>query len=121
MMREILSFTFGKLTDPLGLPIKWYWEWITLAAVGFIAYIIAYRAVGDLYCDGWIDGGTAGSVLHWIIRLIVFIVIWAITYGVIWLVRFIIAHMVIVLSVLGGVLLASAAIIILLKVSKIRG
>ena len=115
---EILSFIFGKLTDPLGLPIEWYWEWIILFAVGLAAYIIAYRAVGDLYSDGWIDGSTAGSVLHWIIRLIAFIFIWAITYGVIWLVRFITAHWVIVLSVLGGVLLIVAAIIVVLRIKK---
>jgi len=104
-MRFMLSFIFDRLTDPLGLPIEWYWEWIILAVVELAAYVIAYRAVGNLYSDGLIDGRTAGSVFHWIIRLIAFIVIWAITYGVIWLVRFITAHWVVVLSVLGGVLL----------------
>ncbi len=120
-MRAIFSFIFDRLTDPLGLPIEWYWECIILAVVGLAAYIIAYRAVGDLYSDGWIDGGTVGSVLHWVIRLITFIIIWAVTYGVIWLVRFITAHWVIVLSVLGGVLLTATAIITLLQVSKRRG
>ena len=120
-MRTVFSFILDRITDPLGLPIEWYWEWIILAVVGLAAYIIAYRAVGDLYSDGWIDGSTAGSVLHWIIRLIAFIIIWAITYGVIWLVRFITVHWVIVLSVLGGVLLTAATIITLLQVSKKRG
>lgn len=118
MMRTVFSFVFDRITDPLGLPIEWYWEWIILAVVGIAAYIIAYRAVGDLYSDGWIGGSTAGSVLHWIIRLIAFIIIWAITYGVIWLVRFITAHLVIVLSAIGGVLLIAAATIVALRVKK---
>lgn len=117
-MREILSFIFDRLVDPLGLPIEWYWEWIILAVVGLAAYIIAKRAVGDLYSDGWIDGSTAGSVLHWIIRLIAFIIIWAITYGIIWLVKLITAHWVIVLSVLGGVLLVTVATISVLRIKK---
>ena len=109
-MREIFSFVFDLLVDPLGLPIDWFWEWIILVVVGLAAYIIAYRAVGGLYSNGWINGRTAGSALHWIIRLIVFVVIWAITRGIIWLVRFITAHWVIVLSVIGGVLLVAAAL-----------
>ncbi len=120
-MRAVFSFIFDKLVDPLGLPIEWYWEWLIMAMVGIAAYIIAYRAVGDLYSVGWINGRTAGSALHWVIRFIAFIIIWAITYGIIWLVRFITAHWAIVLSVLGGALLLSAVIITILRVSKKRG
>ena len=114
-MRELFGFVFNMLTDPLGLPIDWYWEWIILAAVGSAAYIIAYRAVGDLYSDGWIDGSIAGSVAHWIVRLLVFIVVWAIIYGVIWFVRFITAHLIIVLSALGGMILTVAVVFIVIR------
>lgn len=51
-MREVLSFLFDRITDPLGLPIAWYWEWIILAVIELAAFAIAFRAVGDLY-----DGG----------------------------------------------------------------
>ena len=78
-MREVLSFLFDIFTDPLGLPIAGYWEWIILAIIAFSAYAIAFRTVGDLYDGGMISGSAAGSILHWIIRLIVFVVIWAIT------------------------------------------
>ena len=63
-MREVLSFLFDRITDPLGLPIAWYWEWIILAIIAFAAYAIAFRAVGDLYDGGMISGSTAGSILH---------------------------------------------------------
>ena len=79
-MREVLRFLFDRFTDPLGLPIVWYWEWFILAIIAFAAYAIAFRSVGDLYDGGMISGSAAGSVLHWIIRLIVFVVIWAVTY-----------------------------------------
>ena len=113
-MREILSFIFGKLTDPLGLPLVWYKEWLILAVIGFAAYIITYKAVGELYSDGWIDGSTAGSILHWVIRFIFFVVIWAITYAVIWLTKIIFAHWVIVVGILGGLLVVGAITYILI-------
>lgn len=117
-MREIFSFIFDMATDPLGLPVEWYWEWLILAVVGFAAYIIAYRTVGNLYSDGWIDGSIAGSILHWIIRFIAFAFIWAATYGVIWFARFFIAHWVIIVSILGGLLILIAIVFIITNCYK---
>lgn len=117
-MREILSFIFGKLTDPLGLPIEWYWEWLILAVIGFSAYILAYKAVGDLYSYGWIDGSAAGSLLHWVIRLISFLIIWAVTYAVIWLAKIVFAHWIIVVSILGGLLVVGVIVYILIHHCK---
>lgn len=119
-MREIFSFIFDRITEPLGLPIEWYWEWLILAVVGFAAYIIAYDAVGDLYSDGWINGSAVGSIIHWIIRLFVFIVIWAITYFVIWLAKFITAHWIVIVSILGGILVVAAIICIVSYFCKKR-
>lgn len=109
-MREVLSFLFDIFTDPLGLPIAWYWEWIILAIIALAAYAIAFQAVGDLYDSGMISGSAAGSVLHWFIRLFVFVVIWAVTYFIIWLAKLIFAHWVVVVSILGGILIATAII-----------
>lgn len=107
-MREVFSFIYDRITDPLDLPLTWYWEWLILAIIGFTAYVIAYRAVGDLYDIGAIDGSLVGSIIHWIIRIVVFVVIWAITYGAIWLAKFIFAHWIIIVSVLGVLLVAGA-------------
>lgn len=104
-MREIFSFIFDRLTDPLGLPISALYEYIILLVIGFSAYAIAFKAVGGLYDGGEISSSAAGSVLHWIIRLIVFVIIWAITYGVITLVKWITAHWIVVVSALGGIIL----------------
>ena len=81
-----------KRQEPLGLPIDWYYEWIILGVIGYIAYLIAYDKVGSLYHGDFISGRAAGSFFHWIIRTIYFIVMWAITYGVIWIGKFVMAH-----------------------------
>ena len=120
-MREVLSFLFDRITDPLGLPIAWYWEWIILAVITFAAYAIAFRAVGNLYDDGMISGSTAGSVLHWIIRLIVFVVIWAVTYFVIWLAKLIFAHWLLIVSILGGILVTAAIICLIVRYTRKGG
>ena len=120
-MREVLSFLFDRITDPLGLPIAWYWEWIILAVIELAAFAIAFRAVGNLYADGMISGSTAGSVLHWIIRLIVFVVIWAITYFVIWLAKLIFAHWLLIVSILGGILMAAAIVCLIVRYTRKGG
>ena len=120
-MREVLSFLFDRITNPLGLPIAWYWEWIILAVIELAAFAIAFRAVGNLYADGMISGSTAGSVLHWIIRLIVFVVIWAITYFVIWLAKLIFAHWLLIVSILGGVLVIAAIVCLIVRYTRKGG
>ena len=104
-MRQILSFLFDRLTDPLGLPIHPFWEYLILLAIGGIAYLVAYSFVGDLYNNGSIQLGCTGSIIHWIIRFTVFLIIWAVTYFIIWLVRAISAHWVLILCILGGIVL----------------
>lgn len=88
----MFKFIFDLVTEPLGLPIEWYYEWIILAVIGYIAYLIAYEKVGSLYHGDFISGRAAGSFCHWIIRTIYFIVMWAIAYGVIWIGKFVMAH-----------------------------
>lgn len=83
---------FDLATEPLGLPIEWYYEWIILLVIGEIAYHVAYDKVGDLYHSGSISGRSAGSFVHWIIRTIVFVAIWAVTYGVIWIGKLVMTH-----------------------------
>lgn len=88
----MFKFIFDLATEPLGLPIEWYYEWIILLIIGEIAYHVAYDKVGGLFRSGSISGRSAGSLFHWIIRTVVFVAIWAITYGVIWIGKFVMAH-----------------------------
>lgn len=88
----MFKFIFDLATEPLGLPIEWYYEWIILLVIGEIAYHFAYDKVGALYHSGSISGRAAGSFVHWIIRTVVFVSVWAVTYGVIWIGKFVMAH-----------------------------
>ena len=88
----MFKFIFDLATEPLGLPIEWYYGWIILLVIGEIAYHVAYDKVGDLYHSGSISGRSAGSFVHWIIRTVVFVAVWAVTYGVIWTGKFVMAH-----------------------------
>ena len=51
----MFKFIFDLATEPLGLPIEWYYEWIILAVIGYIAYLIAYEKVGSLYHEDLIS------------------------------------------------------------------
>lgn len=120
----MFKFIFEILTDPLGLPIEWYWEYLILAVIGVVAYAVAYRCVGDMYSGGMIDGSTSGSFFHWFIRLILFVVLWAVTYGIIAAVKWLTDNWVLVLSILGGVvavvgIVAIAAIIVRSRKEKV--
>lgn len=57
----MFKFIFDLITEPLGLPIEWYYEWIILLVIGEIAYRVAYDKVGVLYQSGSISGKSAGS------------------------------------------------------------
>ena len=98
----MFKFIFDILTDPLGLPIEWYWEYLILAVISAVAYMVAYRCVGDMYSGGTLDGSVSGSFFHWLIRLMLFIVLWAITYGIIVAVKWLTNNWMLVLCIFGG-------------------
>ncbi len=109
-MNVIFKFFFERLTDPLGLPINILAEYIILGVIGTIAYIVAFRIVGDMYHGGQISTRTGGSAAHWIIRLLFVVGAWAVTYGVIWVGKLIAAHWVAALISLAGILLTGCVI-----------
>lgn len=104
-MREIFSFIFDKIIDPLTLPIHPLYEWLILGVIGLIAYVVAYRTVGNMYRSGDIDGRFFGSLFHWIIRAVVFFVIWFIIYWAIVIGQWISTHIALTLGILGGVII----------------
>lgn len=118
----MLKLVFNLLTEPLGLPITWYWEYIILALIGLLACKIAYNTVGRLYGEGFISSKTSGSFFHWLIRLLVLTIIWVVTYCMIRFGKFIIANWQKILLISGiavGVVgFLSLAILILRKTRK---
>ncbi len=111
----MFKFIFEILTDPLGLPIPWIWEYVILAVIGTCAYLLAFRAVGDMYDGGMIGGSCLGSFFHWLIRLLVFVVIWAVVYGFIAFFKWLFANWVIILSILGAVLVIVTVVTLIIR------
>lgn len=79
----MLKILFTLLTDPLGLPISPLWEYVILLIVGEIVHEIAWSVS---------PGGTFGSLIYWVTKLLAFVAIWAVLYAVIAAIQFIIAY-----------------------------
>jgi putative membrane protein len=117
-MSAIFKFLFERATDPLGLPINAFYEYIILAVIGAVAYGIAYSKVGDMYHSSLISGRTEGSFFHWLIRLILFVGLWLLAYGAIQGYYFVTANWQIILMIAGSV--AGAAMLCTLAVTAMR-
>ncbi len=82
-MINIFKILFEKLTEPLGLPVSPIFEYVILALIGLIAFILAYCIVGDMYHRGMIYGRMEGSLFHWSIRFLLFFVLWLVVCAII--------------------------------------
>ena len=109
-MRELFSFIFDQLTDPLTLPVDPLYEWAILGIIGLIARTVSFRRVGDMYRSGFIHGSFLGSLFHWIIRFLIFIPFWFVVYWTIVIGQWIVANWVILLCSLFGMTVLSVVI-----------
>jgi len=108
-LRELFSFCFEQLTDPLSLPLDPIIEYIVLTFIGILAFKLARMLVGDMYDADIIGGSILGSFFHWLIRIGLFAFVWWITNAAITTCRFIAEHWIILAAALGGVLLLVVA------------
>lgn len=88
-MINILKPIFEMLTGEVAVHDNIIYNYLILLIVGEIAFQFAWGFVGDLYDIGIISGRSTGSILHWLIRLIVYMAIAYIIRFFIWLVAFI--------------------------------
>ena len=102
----MLKLLFELMTDPLGLPLVWYWDMIIMTVIGSVAFIIGWNIS---------PGGRFGSLIHWTVRFVAFVVLWALVYGLIAAVRWIWANWVLVLVIIGGL-----AIFLIVSIFAVR-
>ena len=95
----MLKLLYTLWTDPLGLPIEPLWEYIILLVVGEVVHEIAFKVS---------PGGTFGSLIYWVTKLIAFATIWALLYVIIVVVKFIIAYW--IYFAIGGVVLVAVIV-----------
>jgi hypothetical protein len=70
-----LKFLFEFITEQFSLFDNIVYNYFAMAAVGVVAFSIAFRLVGILYDLGIIHGRFMGSLLHWLLRFVVFVVL----------------------------------------------
>ena len=95
----MLKLFYTLLTDPLGLPIDPLWEYIILLVVGEVVHEIAWNVS---------PGGTFGSLIYWLTKLLAFVAIWAVLYAIIAAIQFFIAYW--IWFTIGAVLLIAIVI-----------
>jgi len=89
------SFIFDLITSPFSLFENPLYNYIAMALIGAVAFVIAYRVVGELGLRG-----EAGSIAHWIIRFFVFVFIWLLCCIAIKIITFIMNNwLVIIISI----------------------
>lgn len=111
---------FQYLTDSYALlenPVDNYY---IMGVVGVISFIIAYGIVGWFYDGNLISGSSAGSILHWTIRFIVFVVIYYAVATGIRIYKWIVELPTYVWWILGLSLFAIGTAAILIKITSLR-
>lgn len=87
-MKSILKPIFEIITGEYILFQDIFQNYIAMSIIGAIAYLIARKSVGWLYKERIIEGKTMGSLIHWIVRLIVFSIIFYTFMAVLWATKF---------------------------------
>ena len=102
-----MKFLYTIITNPLGLPISPIWEYLILLVVGEIVHEIAWNVS---------PGGTFGSLVYWLTKLLTFVAIWAILYGIISTINFVVAHW--IWFTIGGAIILTLTILIIISKKK---
>ena len=114
-MSIVLKPLFDILTGDVAVMNNVLYNYLIMLVVGEIAFRVAFSLVGDAYNLGLISGKSAGSILHWIIRLVIYVAIAYLLRGCIWLVRFVIGVPHLVWWTLTGVIVAAMILVIVLR------
>ena len=97
-MNEMLNF----LLSPLGLPIHALWQYLILAGLAYMAFFSGW--------DGQ-PGSPLGTLAHGALRFGAFFLLWAACFGAVAAVTWLIAHWVLGIVSLVGVLLLTLALV----------
>ena len=88
-MKEVLKPIFEFITGEFTLFDNIIYNYIAMGIIGLMALVIAFHFVGILYSNGAISGRGVGSIIHWVVRLVVFVVIFSVACLGVWLIKFI--------------------------------
>lgn len=102
MKGEIIlkKMLFEFLISPLTISDNYFINCALLLLISFIAYRVAFKAVGDMGVRGEI-----GSLLHWIIRFVVVMALWFMCCVITFVTKFVINHITLLLILAIGLFL----------------
>jgi hypothetical protein len=86
-MSSLFKQIFGLITGDMTLFGNIVYNYIALGFIGVFSFLAAFRSTGFLYDSGIIQSSSIGSLIHWVIRLIVFLVLFWIMLLLVWLIR----------------------------------
>lgn len=86
------KFIFDLITSPFSLFENPFYDYIAMAFIGYIAYIIAFKIVRELGFRG-----ETGSIAHWSIRFVVMSLIWLACCIIIKVITFVIDNWLVVI------------------------
>lgn len=90
-MIHIFKPIFDWITGNFTLFENTLYNAITMLIIGLIAFKVAWKAVGGMYSGGMIVSSVAGSILHWIFRLIVFCLLIVLISVAMWIIKLLIS------------------------------
>lgn len=87
-MRALFSELYDFVIDQFTLFTDPFWNIVAIAAVGVIAFAVAWDIVGRLYRNGDICGSGCGSFIHWTIRIVAAVILLFLAAVLLTVVRF---------------------------------
>lgn len=117
-MAIILKPLFEILTGDIAICNNVLYNYIFLVAVGEFAYHISYGVVGNLYSSAVITGRSAGSVVHWIVRLLIYFFAAYMLRALIWIYTFVISVPIQIWWALSGIFLICLILLVVFRIFK---
>ncbi len=117
LLFEFLTSSFSLSENPIS-------NYIIMAVVGYIAFLMAYNIVGWFYYTDIIEGKGVGQILHWVIRLFIFVIIYLIAAVAIRIYKWVMGipmyvWWVVMIIIIGIILIVAIANLILNRKDKV--
>ena len=117
LLFEFLTSSFSLSENPIS-------NYIIMAVVGYIAFLMAYNIVGWFYYTDIIEGKGVGQILHWVIRLFIFVIIYRIAAVAIRIYKWVMGipmyvWWVVMIIIIGIILIVAIANLILNRKDKV--
>ena len=117
LLFEFLTSSFSLSENPIS-------NYIIMAVVGYIAFLLAFNIVGWFYYTDIIEGKGVGQILHWVIRLFIFVIIYLIAAVAIRIYKWVMGipmyvWWVVMIIIIGIILIVAIANLILNRKDKV--